>query len=121
MYYTEYLIFTRFIDLDFPESKKYYLCGGLSGRRRIFWRNGPAKRDRRRGECGGTFLAGESSNGEMAERSNAAVLKTVILYPRDRGFESLFLRQRDQTGPRESEAFCFKRRPNAACRSEVFG
>jgi hypothetical protein len=32
-------------------------------------------------------------NGEMAERSNAAVLKTVILYPRNRGFESLFLRQ----------------------------
>ncbi len=31
--------------------------------------------------------------GEMAERSNAAVLKTVILYPRNRGFESLFLRK----------------------------
>ena len=31
--------------------------------------------------------------GEMAEWSNAAVLKTVVLLPRDRGFESLFLRQ----------------------------
>jgi hypothetical protein len=31
--------------------------------------------------------------GEMAERSNAAVLKTVVLYPRHRGFESLFLRR----------------------------
>jgi hypothetical protein len=31
--------------------------------------------------------------GEMAEWSNAAVLKTVVLYPRDRGFESLFLRR----------------------------
>ena len=29
----------------------------------------------------------------MAEWSNAAVLKTVVLYPRDRGFESLFLRR----------------------------
>ena len=29
----------------------------------------------------------------MAERTNAAVLKTVVLYPRDRGFESLFLRR----------------------------
>ena len=31
--------------------------------------------------------------GGMAERSNAAVLKTVVLLPRDRGFESLFLRK----------------------------
>ena len=29
----------------------------------------------------------------MAERSNAAVLKTVVLHPRNRGFESLFLRK----------------------------
>jgi hypothetical protein len=29
----------------------------------------------------------------MAERSNAAVLKTVVLLSWDRGFESLFLRQ----------------------------
>ncbi len=28
----------------------------------------------------------------MAEWSNAAVLKTVVPIPRDRGFESLFLR-----------------------------
>jgi hypothetical protein len=32
-------------------------------------------------------------NGEMAEWSNAAVLKTVVLLSRDRGFESLFLRK----------------------------
>ena len=32
--------------------------------------------------------------GEMAEWSNAAVLKTVILYPRNQGFESLFLRKK---------------------------
>ncbi len=37
--------------------------------------------------------------GEMAEWSNAAVLKTVMLYPRHRGFESLFLRQSHQTSP----------------------
>ncbi len=35
----------------------------------------------------------------MAERSNAAVLKTVVLLPRDRGFESLFLRQTHQINP----------------------
>jgi hypothetical protein len=29
----------------------------------------------------------------MAERSNAAVLKTVVPFTRDRGFESLFLRE----------------------------
>ena len=42
----------------------------------------------------------------MAEWSNAAVLKTVVLYPRDRGFESLFLRK-----PNHSRSllrdFCF--------------
>ena len=32
-------------------------------------------------------------HGGMAERSNAAVLKTVVLLTRNRGFESLFLRQ----------------------------
>ena len=36
---------------------------------------------------GSTFAA-----GEMAERSNAAVLKTVVRLSADRGFESLFLR-----------------------------
>ena len=37
-------------------------------------------------------IAKNSKIGEMAERSNAAVLKTVVLHPRNRGFESLFLR-----------------------------
>ena len=32
-------------------------------------------------------------HGGMAERSNAAVLKTVVRLSVDRGFESLFLRQ----------------------------
>ena len=40
----------------------------------------------------------------MAERLNAAVLKTVVLYPRHRGFESLFLRQRHQTSPAATAA-----------------
>jgi hypothetical protein len=31
--------------------------------------------------------------GGMAERSNAAVLKTVVRLPVDQGFESLFLRK----------------------------
>ena len=35
-------------------------------------------------------------NGEMAERFNAAVLKTVVRLSVDRGFESLFLRQTHQ-------------------------
>ena len=33
------------------------------------------------------------NDGEMAERSNAAVLKTVVPLSRNRGFESLFLRR----------------------------
>ncbi len=33
----------------------------------------------------------------MAEWSNAAVLKTVVLLSRDRGFESLFLRKNEQS------------------------
>ena len=37
--------------------------------------------------------------GEMAEWSNAAVLKTVVRLPADRGFESLFLRQNHQISP----------------------
>jgi hypothetical protein len=44
--------------------------------------------------------------GEMAERSNAAVLKTVDLLPRIRGFESLFLRQMKNI-PRQRD-FCFQ-------------
>ena len=54
-------------------------------------RNGPAfvlqKRDRRRGQMR------HIQYGEMAERSNAAVLKTVVRLPANRGFESLFLRK----------------------------
>ncbi len=33
----------------------------------------------------------------MAEWSNAAVLKTVVRLPADRGFESLFLRNKKQS------------------------
>jgi hypothetical protein len=49
----------------------------------------PSGLDRRRGEYGGL-----SYKGEMAEWSNAAVLKTVFRLSAERGFESLFLRQR---------------------------
>ena len=35
--------------------------------------------------------------GEMAEWSNAAVLKTVVRLSADRGFESLFLRTERKT------------------------
>jgi hypothetical protein len=38
------------------------------------------------------------AKGEMAERSNAAVLKTVVPRTRDRGFESLFLREEGVPG-----------------------
>ena len=54
--------------------------------------------------------------GEMAERSNAAVLKTVDLLPRIRGFESLFLRQMKNL-PTKVGIFVF-RWPNQACLSE---
>ena len=61
----------RYINLirAFYKAKKYYLCGVSPMIQQ--WR----------------------ITGEMAERSNAAVLKTVVLHPRNRGFESLFLRQ----------------------------
>ena len=49
----------------------------------------------------------------MAEWSNAAVLKTVILYPRNRGFESLFLRQ-SFNEPRVSGVFYFHGSPKNA-------
>ncbi len=68
-----------------------------------YWRNGRAVVPIAIGSGGFTvnsvieFL--NDRFGEMAERSNAAVLKTVVLYPRDRGFESLFLRQRHQICP----------------------
>jgi hypothetical protein len=42
----------------------------------------------------------------MAEWSNAAVLKTVVLYPRDRGFESLFLRG-PKSLPQQAAGFLF--------------
>ena len=51
-------------------------------------------------------------NGEMAERSNAAVLKTVVRLSVDRGFESLFLRQRHQIRPAAIAAgFLFYEKP----------
>ena len=56
----------------------------------------------------------------MAERSNAAVLKTVVLYPRDRGFESLFLRQSNQISRASNCAtFCFMKIPNQACLTPI--
>ena len=69
----------------------------------------PMNRDRRRGECGSL-----SFKGEMAERSNAAVLKTVDLYTRIRGFESLFLRQSLNLS-RDSGIFYFSEAPEKAC------
>ena len=60
-------------DFGFKKSsktKKYYLCGVPSAPFGRPWR----------------------MKGEMAERSNAAVLKTVVRLPANRGFESLFLR-----------------------------
>jgi hypothetical protein len=80
------------------KSKKYYLCGGeiLLSSQKLRRAKGEMVRqlaDKRRGECGSLeFRRIDRKIGEMAERSNAAVLKTVILYPRNRGFESLFLR-----------------------------
>jgi hypothetical protein len=48
----------------------------------------PLERDRRRGRSGLIY-----NIGEMAEWSNAAVSKTVVPLPRDRGFESPSLRK----------------------------
>jgi hypothetical protein len=57
----------------------------------------------------------------MAEWSNAAVLKTVVPRTRDRGFESLFLRQSHQISPATSAAeFLFLKSPNQACLNEGF-
>ena len=53
----------------------------------------------------------------MAERSNAAVLKTVVLLPWDRGFESLFLRRANATLVK-ARVFCFYGYPSCACTSE---
>lgn len=47
-------------------------------------------------------------NGEMAEWSNAAVLKTVFRPPAERGFESLFLRQTCQISPAVQTAGFFR-------------
>jgi hypothetical protein len=44
------------------------------------------------------------SLGEMAERSNAAVLKTVVRLTADRGFESLFLRCSGEMAERSNAA-----------------
>ena len=44
------------------------------------------------------------ADGEMAEWSNAAVLKTVVRSA-DRGFESLFLRQRIESCSKTGAAF----------------
>jgi hypothetical protein len=59
--------------------------------------------------------------GEMAERSNAAVLKTVDLLPRIRGFESLFLRQRHQISrTARCATFCFMNTASQACLSKQY-
>ncbi len=52
----------------------------------------------------------------MAERSNAAVLKTVVLLSWDRGFESLFLRQsHSKPFASKGEGFLFSEEPFKAC------
>ena len=59
------------------------------------------------------------TKGEMAERSNAAVLKTVVLLSWDRGFESLFLRQNQHLRPAALlRVFCFTRITSHARMSE---
>jgi hypothetical protein len=73
-----------FFQKKYPESKKYYLCGG-----------------------------------EMAERSNAAVLKTVDLLPRIRGFESLFLRQNNLIKSLARGIFCFIEASQETCFRKV--
>ncbi len=47
------------------------------------------------------------STGEMAERSNAAVSKTVVRLTADRGFESPSLRKPLQIKPFARRAFLF--------------
>ena len=53
----------------------------------------------------------------MAERSNAAVLKTVVLLPWDRGFKSLFLRRANATLAKAG-VFCFYSSPSRVYMSE---
>ena len=48
------------------------------------------------------------TEGEMAEWSNAAVSKTVVPLPRDRGFESPSLRNDNDFLRLLAEDFCFK-------------
>jgi hypothetical protein len=55
--------------------------------------------------------------GEMAEWSNAAVSKTVVLLPRDRGFESPSLRN-DKLLPQPAVGFLFFRCTRQDCLSE---
>jgi hypothetical protein len=61
--------------------------------------------------------SGLENNGEMAEWSNAAVLKTVVLLSWDRGFESLFLRK-SKLLPQLAAGFLFFCWPNQACLGE---
>ncbi len=56
----------------------------------------PRFRDKRRGQMRLSII-NIRNYGEMAEWSNAAVLKTVVPSNRDRGFESLFLRKARKT------------------------
>ena len=53
----------------------------------------------------------------MAERSNAAVSKTVVLLPRDRGFESPSLRNHGSV-PQFTAGFLFLSQPSHACMCE---
>ena len=53
----------------------------------------------------------------MAEWSNAAVLKTVVRLPADRGFESLFLRNKNSPGV--PGLFCFCLRQSGKLRPEL--
>jgi hypothetical protein len=56
-------------------------------------------------------------SGEMAEWSNAAVSKTVVLLSRDRGFESPSLRI-DKLLPQPAAGFLFAVWLSHACMSE---
>jgi hypothetical protein len=57
------------------------------------------------------------TEGEMAEWSNAAVSKTVVLLSRDRGFESPSLRN-DKLLPQLAAGFLFYSQPNHASMCE---
>ncbi len=53
--------------------------------------------------------------GEMAERSNAAVSKTVVRLPANRGFESPSLRNDNTNHPPEGGWFLFLAFPFKTC------